>query len=41
MIITKAKDLVKHTFTMTNGKAFPKKERYRLDRLEKITDNPD
>lgn len=38
LIITKAKDLVKHTFTMTNGKAFPKKERFCLvNRLQERT----
>lgn len=30
VIITKAKDLVKHTFCLTNGKSFPKKERFCL-----------
>lgn len=37
-IITKAKDLVKHTFLMTNEKRFPKKYRFTIvNRLHDLT----
>lgn len=36
-IITKAKDLVKHTYMMTSEKRFPKKHRKIVDRLENTT----
>lgn len=37
-IITKAKDLVKHTFTMTNERRFPKKYRFTIvNRLNDLT----
>lgn len=37
-IITKAKDLVKHTFEMTNEKRFPKKYRFTIvNRLQDLT----
>lgn len=38
VIITKAKDLVKHTFLMTNEKRFPKKYRFTIvNRLHDLT----
>lgn len=38
VIITKAKDLVKHTFLVTDGKGFPKKYRFTLvNRLQDRT----
>ena len=38
IIITKAKDLVKHTFAMTNDKRFPKKYRFTIvNRLHDLT----
>jgi hypothetical protein len=38
LIITKAKDLVKHTFLMTNEKRFPKKYRFAIvNRLHDLT----
>ena len=37
-IITKAKDLVKHTFLMTNERRFPKKYRFTIvNRLHDLT----
>lgn len=40
VIITKAKDLVKHTFLMTNEKRFPKKYRFTIvNRLHDLTLN--
>lgn len=40
LIVTKAKDLVKHTFTMTNSKGFTKKYRFTLvNRLQELALN--